>query len=285
MFEWYRNAELCIAYLVDVDAIDDNNNNSFEQSDWFKRGWTLQELLAPRVVVFLTKTWHVIGHKGNPIDSDCGITTSAGPNLERIIAKITGIPEQVVHDYETSHSLPIEEKLKWMDNRQTSREEDTSYALYGIFDVALGANYGEKRDRARQRLLGALSQRQNVAEQRRDRFKKISNWLAPADPETTHVLARRRHEPHTGAWFLQSDEYQNWKAGTLKCLWIYGKAGCGKTVLCSTAIQDIRSHCEGAKNAAHACFYFTFSDNEKQSCENLLRSFVVQLGWKEPGLL
>ena len=34
MFKWYRNAELCIAYLADVD-----DQSDFTHSVWFERGW------------------------------------------------------------------------------------------------------------------------------------------------------------------------------------------------------------------------------------------------------
>lgn len=50
MFELYRSAELCLAHLADVETAEDRSG--FEKSEWFKRGWTLQELLAPRIVLF-----------------------------------------------------------------------------------------------------------------------------------------------------------------------------------------------------------------------------------------
>jgi hypothetical protein len=65
---------------------------------------------------------------------------------------------------------------------------------------------------------------------------------------------------------------------------MYGKAGCGKTILCSTAIEDIRNTCEQVAETSFAFFYFTFSDERKQSDGDLLRSLVAQLGWREPGL-
>jgi hypothetical protein len=65
---------------------------------------------------------------------------------------------------------------------------------------------------------------------------------------------------------------------------MYGKVGCGKTVLCSTAIEDIRDHCRQSVDNACAFFYFSFSDEHKQSDRDLLRSLVAQLGWREPGL-
>ena len=280
MFKWYRNAELCLAYLADVEIVEDKSG--FKQSEWFQRGWTLQELLAPRTVVFVTKSWQVIGNKGASFHGFSG--TSTGPGFERDVATITGIPESVLHDYATTRGLSVDERLRWMEGRKTSRKEDMSYALYGIFGVTPGANYGEEHEGARQRLLAAIHQQDYLAAQQAAQFRKIADWLSPPDPWTNHDSARRRHEPQTGVWLLQAEKYRTWKNGSISHLWVHGKAGCGKTVLCSTAIEDVRTHCENAANAGHAVFYFSFSDNQKQSQENFLRSLVVQLGGREPGL-
>ncbi|KAF1820035.1 HET-domain-containing protein [Dissoconium aciculare CBS 342.82] len=61
MFQWYRNAEVCLAYLEDVAVAHDTT--IFEQSTWFRRGWTLQELLAPSIVVFLSRDWKADGRE------------------------------------------------------------------------------------------------------------------------------------------------------------------------------------------------------------------------------
>ncbi|KAK6436813.1 hypothetical protein LTR95_006993 [Oleoguttula sp. CCFEE 5521] len=280
MFRWYRNAELCLAYLADVERVGDDG--SFEKSEWFERGWTLQELLAPRTVVFVTRGWQVIGYKGEPLCSDYQLSVDS--DLEKIIARTTAIPEQVLHSYETSHGLSVDDKLKWMAGRKTTRKEDMSYALYGILGVALGANYGEEYDGARQRLLAAIRQRDNLATKEARIYRTITLWLSSPDPWTNHESARQQHEPETGAWLLQHSGYLAWKSGSVRTLWIYGKAGCGKTILCSTAIENIRMHCEDATNTGHAIFYFSFSDNHKQTYQNLLVSLVAQLGRKEPGL-
>lgn len=57
MYAWYRDAKVCYAYLDDVESNEDptNTGSSFRQSEWFRRGWTLQELIAPTSVVFLAK--------------------------------------------------------------------------------------------------------------------------------------------------------------------------------------------------------------------------------------
>lgn len=120
-----------------------------------------------------------------------------------------------------------------------------------------------------------------LAAQRRE---SLIGWLSPPDPWTNHNSARQRHEPETGTWLLQSDLYQKWKTGAIDHIWTYGKAGCGKTVLCSTAIEDVRAHCETEPELGFAVFYFSFSDSQKKSFQDLLRSLIAQLGWKEPGL-
>lgn len=41
MYNWYGQAEICFAYLVDVPYTE------MRESRWFTKGWTLQELIAP----------------------------------------------------------------------------------------------------------------------------------------------------------------------------------------------------------------------------------------------
>ncbi|KAK0622024.1 heterokaryon incompatibility protein-domain-containing protein, partial [Bombardia bombarda] len=56
MYNWYRNSEICLVYLPDVSSGADLYG-SFRQSRWFLRGWTLQELIAPRRVKFFSQDW------------------------------------------------------------------------------------------------------------------------------------------------------------------------------------------------------------------------------------
>jgi hypothetical protein len=61
MFFWYQRATTCYVYLSDVsihDAVGSSDSrweNAFAKSRWFKRGWTLQELIAPKSVLFFSK--------------------------------------------------------------------------------------------------------------------------------------------------------------------------------------------------------------------------------------
>ncbi|PIB00559.1 Vegetative incompatibility protein HET-E-1 [Cercospora beticola] len=291
MFDWYHNAEMCIAYLADVsndiesqkpDAhqVDGKNSNveeHFAQSEWFRRGWTLQELLAPPTVIFVDRTWKIIGNKGASTNGSSA--KFAGEGLESITTEITGIPEHVLRDYDTCNKFSPNVKMDWMIGRATTRAEDKAYALFGILGIAPGANYGEKYEGAKHRLDMALEHKEGAK-----RFQSIVDWLSPPDPWTNHNSARQLQDPGSGDWLLNSDPYENWKTASDRILWLHGKAGCGKTVLCSTAIEEVKTYCGGRPHAGYAVFYFTFSDSRKQQLVDLLRSLVAQLGWKGPAL-
>jgi hypothetical protein len=64
MFRWYQNAVKCYVYLSDVpirkwkasDRFSEYTwESAFRNSKWFTRGWTLQELIAPKSVEFFSK--------------------------------------------------------------------------------------------------------------------------------------------------------------------------------------------------------------------------------------
>ena len=58
MFYWYQRAARCYVYLCDVSIYESTEHTdseweqAFSRSRWFKRGWTLQELIAPKSVSF-----------------------------------------------------------------------------------------------------------------------------------------------------------------------------------------------------------------------------------------
>lgn len=135
MFRWYRNADRCYVYLPDVSG-SAPHDNALRQSRWFTRGWTLQELIAPKVVEFYSKEGALIGSK---------------QSLESIICDITGIPSAALRGAPLSDFSVLERKA-WIHGRQTKYEEDMAYSLFGIFDVHMPLIYGEGREKAQKRL-------------------------------------------------------------------------------------------------------------------------------------
>lgn len=76
MFRWYKKAEICYAYISDAVTIND-----FDNSRWFTRGWTLQELVAPPMMRFYSSSWCELGTKSE---------------LKDVLSRITGIDTEVL---------------------------------------------------------------------------------------------------------------------------------------------------------------------------------------------
>ncbi|KAK3623731.1 hypothetical protein LTR56_014697 [Elasticomyces elasticus] len=155
MFSWYANAEMCLVYLADVDKPlhEDECLPRLQASEWFTRGWTLQELLAPHMVTFLSKRWEVIGNKSSAGSIRRTSRINQGPSLIPLLATITSIPEKVLYNYEQSKTLTTEDKLAWIVGRNTAKCEDMYYSLLGKFGVRMRLDYGQGAESARQRLL------------------------------------------------------------------------------------------------------------------------------------
>jgi len=138
MFEWYKKATVCYTYLGDLRSSPNGNPESESAKGqlradlglcrWFKRGWTLQELIAPKMVEFYDRSWTKRGTKDS---------------LRHEIAHITNIDLAVLSDSEQLSTLPVARKMSWAASRQTTRIEDVAYCLLGIFDVNLPMIYGE----------------------------------------------------------------------------------------------------------------------------------------------
>jgi hypothetical protein len=123
----------------------------------------------------------------------------------------------------------------------------------------------------------------DLSEWRRDdQHQKIMSWLGAPDQRANHDAACQKHESGTGKWLLESEKYKIWKASSATHLWLHGKAGCGKSVLCSTIIEDLKLHCRSDMDSVLAFFYFSFSDLNNQSYRSLLASLVFQLCTDQP---
>ncbi|CZT14140.1 uncharacterized protein RCC_00113 [Ramularia collo-cygni] len=151
MFEWYAQAWCCLVWMhdVSVDAAPLDVLKSFCVSVWFTRGWTLQELLAPKTVIFLDEQWRHLGHKSSTVglmepDSQAPIPFGRlGWPLNKWISKATGIDKRILWDYRNAGNTSIEERQSWMNKRQTTRREDRAYCMLGICEIFMPLNYGE----------------------------------------------------------------------------------------------------------------------------------------------
>ena len=157
MYLWYRMSHVCYAYLADIptssqvvldsesletcgsDISTDTDTDSdqvdgfdasgvFRNSKWFTRGWTLQELIAPKVLEFYAADWTEIGTK---------------TSLSYYLSVITRIRDPVLRGQQEPTTCLVAERMSWAARRKTTRIEDQAYCLLGIFNVNIPLIYGE----------------------------------------------------------------------------------------------------------------------------------------------
>lgn len=124
MYSWYQKAAKCYAFLSDGDQ-------DLSTCKWFTRGWTLQELLAPKAIRF----YHL--KEGN--------TTLLGTrdSLATKISSITNIDECYLKKKKSTDRASVAHRMSWISKRETERHEDMAYCMLGLFDVNLPLLYGE----------------------------------------------------------------------------------------------------------------------------------------------
>lgn len=138
MFQYYNEASKCYAFLHDVSSSFPGAERFKRQrqpgqpdhdqvSEWFERGWTLQELLAPQDIQFYDQTWKPLGTK-----------KTLASNLQLA----TGIDEKYLDGSAHFSTASVATRMSWMAGRHTTAIEDIAYSMLGILNVSIEAKYG-----------------------------------------------------------------------------------------------------------------------------------------------
>lgn len=220
MFRWYEESKVCFAFLIDVqsgvDAYDPDS--AFATSRWFTRGWTLQELVAPKRVDFFNMDWGYIGSRDE---------------LAAPIQRTTLINEFYLVDH---HQWPsrqdllctasVAERMSWAARRTTTREEDAAYCMFGMFDISMPLVPGE----------GARAFQRIQEEILKHSFGpsllawNLGTMSAPVDPE-----ANDSHSPHRSMLRMFMGLQHPWYADTLQ-IW----DRCQRQSLLAPSLQSFR---------------------------------------------
>ena len=130
MFQWYAGAAVCYTFLADVPSEEspDADGSRFRRSRWFTRGWTLQELVAPSELLFLSSDWEIIGSKRQ---------------LAGLIEAISNVDREALLREKPLNKFSVAQRLSWAARRETTRVEDRAYSLLGIFGINMSTLYGE----------------------------------------------------------------------------------------------------------------------------------------------
>ena len=217
MFRWYAEATRCYVYLSDVpDPMNPSSTveSSFPKSRWWKRGWTLQELLAPSSVQFFSRTGQLLGTK---------------VSREQEIHELTGICVEALQGASLS-DISVPERLAWANNRETTIDEDNAYCLMGIFDIHMPLIYGEGRQKAMSRLQRKIHKAtptntvSTVWVQLNDAKRaEILSWTCTVPHQDNHGTAYQGHIVGTGDWIFHEENYLSWQdSEASRILWLHG---------------------------------------------------------------
>lgn len=111
-----------------MSDVANRNRGQLVNSVWFTRGWTLQELVAPREMVFLDNTWSLIGSR---------------EELCHEIENVTKVETSLLLGKSRLHQFSVAKPMSWASTRETTRAEVRAYCLMGIFNVNMPLLYGE----------------------------------------------------------------------------------------------------------------------------------------------
>lgn len=287
MFRWYYRAERCYVYLSDVTSRkrkreDKNAQDAWEQafraSEWFTRGWTLQELLAPSSVEFFSRDGRRLGDK---------------KRLEQLIHEITGIPVSALRGSPLAH-FGVDEKFNWAKNRRTTREEDRAYSLLGIFGIFMPVLYGEGRESALNRLRKEIDEASRYREgnDKRSKEKGLMEKECLRDLRITDPRNdKTRIEDTKGGllldsyhWILENDDFRKWHNDPQSpLLWIKGDPGKGKTMLLCGIVDELKKSTTGPHLLSF--FFCQATDSRINSATAVLRGLLYLLIDQQPSLI
>ncbi|KAF9219853.1 hypothetical protein BS17DRAFT_369631 [Gyrodon lividus] len=113
---WFRNAYVYITYLANTSTRSD-----MACDRWFRRGWTLLELLAPTRMKFYGVGWKALN--SDRIDND-----KADRSFLTSLSEASGIPTDDLRTYWAGPDR-VRKKLSWASGRRTFLVGDTAYSL------------------------------------------------------------------------------------------------------------------------------------------------------------
>ena len=272
MFRWYNASNCCYVYMSDVSARKRKAEclasvptwePTFRESRWFKRGWTLQELLAPHKVEFFSKEGTFLGDK---------------PGLKQVIHEITDIPIKALEGTSLA-DFSVDDRMSWAEKRETSREEDAAYSMLGLFSVSMPALYGEGRKLAWKRLKKEIREMQDIKAYEEKQRRRLMESLRFDQLDTRHLTIRTAHS-ETCDWLLRTPIYRDWLDVTKVkdhhgFLWIKGKPGTGKSTIMKFALAHVRETMAGKVVIAY--FFNARGAHLERSTVGTYRSLLLQL--------
>ncbi|KAI6019084.1 hypothetical protein EDC04DRAFT_2576156 [Pisolithus marmoratus] len=123
MYKWYMNLALTLIFLADTVHL--SKLGDLTCSLWMTQAWTLQELLALKVILFYDSRW-------KPYLADTVMNHKESPEIIQELAKAITIPCGTITTF-SPDDLRVCEKLHLASMCDATVKEDIVYSVIGIF--------------------------------------------------------------------------------------------------------------------------------------------------------
>ncbi|KAJ5920404.1 hypothetical protein N7516_011262 [Penicillium verrucosum] len=136
-------------------------------------------------------------------------------------------------------------------------------------------------------LANTLKEDLRIRAQERNQFanRELLRWIAPVNPESSHLRASKRNRNGTGRWFVDGHLQTFLNQDENRAFFLFGKSGTGKTTLFAQVADELTSMVSQGQSMYLAYFYCTISDFSSQNARNVLGSLVAQLSGTIPSIL
>ncbi|KIK12134.1 hypothetical protein PISMIDRAFT_463973 [Pisolithus microcarpus 441] len=134
MYKWYMDSAATLVFLAGVPH--PSKPKDLPRSKWMTRAWTLQEFLAPKVILFYDSEW-------KPYLGNTGTNHKECPEIMQELADAIKISCGNIVTF-SPRGLRVREKLRLASTRNATVEEDVAYSLIGIFESDIKPHYGER---------------------------------------------------------------------------------------------------------------------------------------------
>ena len=183
------------------------------------------------------------------------------------------------------------QRLTWpftkdeMNQHITRLERLKSWFMFAMLNDTLGYTSRSYVEACKMAEQFSLDKEQRQSYKQEKLTENIASWLGLVGPDAAHLKACNAHQKGTGNWFLHGD-FKFWKDGRPNTvLGLSGKSGAGKTVMMSSAIEELSKDVARDESIGLAYFYCAFNDVASQAPVNILGSLLASLSSKKPDIL
>ncbi|KAJ5788495.1 hypothetical protein N7457_003485 [Penicillium paradoxum] len=213
--------------------------------------------------------------------------------LARVLHTTNEFLQSLLTDLETSETKfkRLKQTLKWPFTQKEANEHliRLERVKSWLILVLLADHNSADRDIQHEirDLTSAVKEDLQIRTQERNQVanRKIFQWIAPMNPENSHLRASKRLNIGTGRWFIDGHLKKFLIQDEDRALFLFGKSGTGKSTLFAQTANELTYLASQSQTMCVAYFYCSIGDNASQNARNVLGSLVAQLSSTVPSIL